>query len=66
MADDLSRKGAEDQIKGAGNEFKGRVKDAAAGLTGDTREQIEGKVDKLKGKVQRKIGESESDVDRDF
>jgi uncharacterized protein YjbJ (UPF0337 family) len=66
MADDLNRKGAEDQIKGAGNEFKGRVKDAVGGLTGDSSQQIEGKVDKLKGKVQRKIGESETDVDRDF
>ena len=40
MADDRNRKGMENQIKGAGKEFK--------------------------GKVQRKIGERQSDVDRDF
>jgi uncharacterized protein YjbJ (UPF0337 family) len=66
MADDLNRKGAENQVKCAGKEFKGRVKDAVGGLTGDGSEQIEGKVDQLKGKVQRKIGETQSDVDRDF
>ena len=66
MADDLDRDGAENQIKGLGNEFKGKARNAIGGLTGDTSEQIKGKAEELKGKVQRKIGERQSDVDRDF
>jgi uncharacterized protein YjbJ (UPF0337 family) len=62
MADDLDRDGAENQIKGLGNEFKGKARNAIGGLTGDTSEQIKGKAEELKGKVQRKIGEAESDA----
>ncbi|HEV8218483.1 MAG TPA: CsbD family protein [Gemmatimonadaceae bacterium] len=66
MPDDRSRKGTENQIKGAGKEFKGKVRNSVGGLTGDTSQQIKGKAEELKGKVQRKIGERQSDVDRDF
>ena len=66
MADDLNRDGMENQIKGAGNEFKGKVRNSVGGLTGDSSEQIKGKAEELKGKAQRKIGEAETDVDRDF
>ncbi len=66
MADDLNRKGIEDQVEGTGKEFKGKLRDSIGGLTGDTSQQIKGKGDQLKGKIQRKIGEAESDVDRDF
>jgi uncharacterized protein YjbJ (UPF0337 family) len=66
MADDRSRKGMKNQIKGAGEEFKGKVRDSVSGLTGDKSQQIKGKAEQLKGKVQRKIGERQSDVDRDF
>ena len=66
MADDLDREGMEDQVKGAGKEFKGKVRNSMGGLTGDSSEQIKGKAEELKGKVQRKIGESEADIDRDF
>ena len=33
---------------------------------GANEERIKGKAEELKGKVQRKIGERQSDVDRDF
>lgn len=66
MADDRNRKGMENQIKGAGKEFKGKVRDSVGELTGDKSQQIKGKAEELKGKVQRKIGERQSDVDRDF
>ncbi|HVE33611.1 MAG TPA: CsbD family protein [Gemmatimonadaceae bacterium] len=66
MADDRNRKGMENQIKGTGKEFKGKVRNSVGGLTGDTGQQIKGKAEELKGKVQRKIGERQSDVDRDF
>lgn len=63
MADDLNRDGAENQIKGLGNELKGKARNAVGGLTGDSSEQLKGKAEELKGKAQRKVGEAESDLD---
>ena len=63
MADDLDRDGAKNQIKGMGNEFKGKARNVVGGLTGDSSEQIKGKAQELKGKAQRKIGEAQSDSD---
>jgi uncharacterized protein YjbJ (UPF0337 family) len=60
--DDLKREGAENRIEGTGDELKGRIKDAAGGLTDDASLQAEGKLDKVKGKVRRKIGEVQSDA----
>lgn len=52
-----SEKGVDNKLRGAGNELKGRVKDAVGGLTNDSRMQAEGKVDKVKGKIQDKVGD---------
>ena len=38
-----------EHIKGAVDKTKGAVKDAVGGMTGDTKTQVEGKVDKAKG-----------------
>jgi uncharacterized protein YjbJ (UPF0337 family) len=65
MADDLRDEGLKDQIKGIAKEGEGRLRNAVGGLTGDTSEQIKGKGQELKGKVQRKIGEAEADADAD-
>ncbi|MGH7678553.1 MAG: CsbD family protein [Gemmatimonadaceae bacterium] len=65
MSDDLKREGFEDQVKGTVEEGEGRLKNAVGGLTGDTSKQLKGKAQELKGKVRRKIGEAESDADRD-
>jgi uncharacterized protein YjbJ (UPF0337 family) len=60
------RRSDENSLKGFGNDLKGKVKDAAGGLTGDTSLQAEGKWDQLKGKAQKKIGEIQRDsVTRD-
>ena len=65
MADrDMMNDGAENQLKGAGNDLKGRVKDAIGGLTGDESLQGEGKLDRLKGKIQDTFGKGEEDVGR--
>lgn len=66
MADDLNTEGLKDQIKGTVKEGEGHVRDAVGGLTGDTSEQLKGKGQEIKGKVQRKFGEAESDADRDI
>ena len=62
---DLRDEGIEDSVEGKATELKGRVKDAAGGLTGDTGLQVEGKVDQLKGKAQNKLGEFERKIDKE-
>jgi uncharacterized protein YjbJ (UPF0337 family) len=59
MADErtTSEKGVDNNLRGAGNELKGRVKDAVGGLTNDPGLQAEGKLDKVKGKIQDKVGD---------
>ena len=45
-----------DRISGAANQAKGAIKDAAGKLTGDAKLQAEGKMDKLKGKIESAVG----------
>jgi uncharacterized protein YjbJ (UPF0337 family) len=61
----LQDKGDENRLRGAGNDIKGRVKDAAGGLTGDSSMQAEGKLDRLKGKVQDKVGDIQQRIGRE-
>ncbi|HEX5387372.1 MAG TPA: CsbD family protein [Gemmatimonadales bacterium] len=56
---DITQEGLEDSAQGKAKQVKGRVKDAAGGLTGDTSMQVEGKVDQAKGKVQDAAGKVE-------
>ena len=51
-----------DEAKGVGKQAMGAVKDAAGGLTGNTKLQAEGKMDKAEGKVQQKAGEIKDDA----
>ncbi len=55
----LHDQGVDDSLRGKGNDLKGRLKDAAGGLTGDSSLQGEGKLDQLKGKVQDTLGKTE-------
>lgn len=60
MRDDrLNDQGVNDSLSGKGNDLKGKIKDAAGGLTGDSSLQAEGKGDQLKGKVQDAVGKVE-------
>ncbi len=61
--DDLKKKGFADSAKGKADELKGRIKDAAGGLTGDKDLQIKGKIDEMKGKVKDAFGKAERKVD---
>lgn len=51
-----------DEVKGVANQAKGAVKDAVGGLTGNTKMQAEGKMDKAAGKVQQKVGEAKDAI----
>lgn len=57
-------KGTENKLRGKGKQVKGRVKDAAGGLTNDPELQAEGKLDKAKGKIQEKVGDVQRRVGR--
>ena len=45
-----------DRINGAANQAKGSIKEAAGKVTGDSKLQAEGTLDKAKGKVESAIG----------
>ena len=55
----LNDQGVEDSLRGKGNDLKGKLKDAAGGLTGDSSLQAEGKGDQLQGKLQDTLGKVE-------
>jgi uncharacterized protein YjbJ (UPF0337 family) len=45
-----------DRIEGAAEQAKGKVKEVAGKVTGDTKTEAEGKADQAAGKVQNTIG----------
>lgn len=61
---DLTEQGTQDSLEGKADKLKGRVKDAAGGLTNDPGTQTEGKWDKLKGEAKDKLGKLERDLGR--
>ncbi len=46
----------QDRIKGAAEQAKGKVKEVAGKVIGDSKLQSEGKADQVAGKVQNTIG----------
>lgn len=64
MADkDLHQTGVENSLEGKGDNLKGKLKDAAGGLTGDSSLQAEGKWDQAKGKAKDALGKVQRDLD---
>ena len=51
-----------DHVKGAAEKAKGAVKDAVGGLTGDSKLQAEGKLDKAKGSIHKAVGDAKDAV----
>jgi len=51
------------KAEGLLDEAKGRVKDAAGGLTGDAKTQAEGKVDQLSGMAQQEFADLYDDAE---
>jgi len=45
-----------DRIEGSAEQAKGKIKELAGKVTGDSKTEAEGKADQLKGKVQNAIG----------
>lgn len=45
-----------DRIEGSYDQAKGKVKEVAGKVTGDTKLETEGKADQVKGKIQNTVG----------
>ena len=45
-----------DRVEGSAEQAKGKVKEWAGKVTGDSKTETEGKADQLKGKVQNTVG----------
>jgi len=52
-------------VKGAVTTVKGTVNEGVGGLTGDTKLEAKGKVQKVQGKVQGKLGDVQDAVRKD-
>jgi len=61
---DLRDQGYQDSAQGKTDKLKGRIKDAAGGLTGDSSLQAKGKIDKMKGTVEDALGKAERKLDK--
>ena len=45
-----------DRIKGSAEQAKGKIKEVAGKVTGDSKMQGEGKADQVKGKIRNAVG----------
>jgi uncharacterized protein YjbJ (UPF0337 family) len=45
-----------DRIEGAAEQAKGKIKEEAGKITGDSKTEAEGKADQVKGKVRNTVG----------
>ena len=45
-----------DRIQGSAEQAKGKVKEVAGKITGDSKTEAEGKTDQMKGKIQNTVG----------
>jgi uncharacterized protein YjbJ (UPF0337 family) len=55
----------DNRIEGTKHQIKGTVKEGAGKLTGDTSQEIEGKVEKNAGKLQKEVGKTQEDLTDD-
>jgi uncharacterized protein YjbJ (UPF0337 family) len=51
-----------EHVKGAADEVKGKIKEAAGHVTGDKKLEVEGKADQLKGKAHTAAGDAKDAV----
>jgi uncharacterized protein YjbJ (UPF0337 family) len=54
------------QVKGAWNEIKGKLKQKYGQLTDDDLAYIEGKEDELYGRLQKKLGKSKGEIEKEL
>jgi uncharacterized protein YjbJ (UPF0337 family) len=54
-----------DEVKGKGENLKGRAKEAYGALTGDKRKQADGLFDRVRGALREKVGKTKREASRD-
>ena len=59
------KRSTKNQIKGRGRELKGDIKERTGGALKNRRMEAEGAVERLGGKMQKKAGDIEKDVEKD-
>jgi uncharacterized protein YjbJ (UPF0337 family) len=62
MTDKLRDESAEQELKGIGQQVKGKVQEGAGRLTGNEDLEAEGHLNQAGGKVREKLGEAGRDV----
>ncbi|GAA4437248.1 CsbD family protein [Ravibacter arvi] len=55
-----------DKIRGNWNELKGKIKQKYADLTDDDLLYVEGKEDELLGRLQKKLGKTKEEIEKEF
>jgi uncharacterized protein YjbJ (UPF0337 family) len=63
MSEDLRSKGVKNEVTGAAKEAAGKIRDAAADITGDTSENLKAKAKTAEGKIQKNFGKAEQTAD---
>ena len=58
MTDELRKKSAEQELKGIGQQVKGKIQEGAGKLTGDADTEATGHLNQAGGKVREKLGEA--------
>ena len=59
MSEDLRSKGVKNEVTGAAKEAEGKIRDAAADITGDDSENLKAKAKTMEGKIQKNFGKAE-------
>ena len=62
MTDKLRDESAEQEVKGVGQQVKGKVQEGAGKLTGNEDLEAEGHLNQAGGKVREKVGEAGANV----
>jgi uncharacterized protein YjbJ (UPF0337 family) len=60
--DKLRRESAEQEVKGIGQQIKGKIQEGAGKLTGDADLEADGNLNQAGGRVREKLGEAGQDV----
>jgi uncharacterized protein YjbJ (UPF0337 family) len=60
----MMKDSTKDKLTGDAHEVKGAVKELGGRLTGNDQLETDGKVEKLAGKIQKKVGQVETVVEK--
>jgi uncharacterized protein YjbJ (UPF0337 family) len=62
MTDNLRKDSAEQELKGVGQQVKGKIQEGVGKLTGNEDMEADGHLNQAGGKIREKVGEAGQDV----